>query len=84
MMVSEVRYPAFKSIDWRTKRTFTKMVVTILIIGSLVILWKRILPVVLPVFFTAYLVYGFVRPKLSRRIRHEIEEEEEDTGETQS
>jgi CDP-diacylglycerol---serine O-phosphatidyltransferase len=84
MMVSEVRYPAFKSIDWRTKRTFTKMVVTILIIGSLVILWKRILPVVLPVFFTAYLIYGFVRPKLSRRIRREIEEEEEDAAETQS
>ena len=84
MMVSEVRYPAFKSIDWRTKRTFTKMVVTILVIGSLVILWKRILPVVLPVFFTAYLIYGFVRPKLSRRIRREIEEEEEDAAETQS
>jgi CDP-diacylglycerol--serine O-phosphatidyltransferase len=83
MMVSEVRYPAFKSINWRTKRTFTKMVVTILIIGSLVILWNRILPVVLPVFFTAYLIYGFVRPRLSRRIRHEIEEEEEDTAETE-
>ena len=83
MMVSEVRYPAFKSINWRTKRTFTKMVVTIVIIGSLVILWNRILPVVLPVFFTAYLIYGFVRPKLSRRIRHEIEEEEEDTAETE-
>ena len=36
MMVSEVRYPAFKSINWRTKRTFTKMVVSILLIGSLV------------------------------------------------
>ena len=82
MMVSEVRYPAFKSINWRTKRTFTKMVVSILLIGSLVILRNKILPVVLPLLFTAYLLYGFIRPKISRKIRHEIEDEdEEDIGE---
>ena len=34
--------------------------------------------VALPVLFTAYLVYGFIRPKLSRRLVHEIEEEEDD------
>ena len=84
MMVSEVRYPAFKSIDWRTKRTFTRMVVTILLIGSLVILRNKVLPVVLPIFFTAYLVYGFIRPYISRKMRHDIEEEdEEDATETQ-
>ena len=83
MMVSEVRYPAFKSINWRTKRTFTKMVVSILLIGSLVILRNKILPVVLPLLFTAYLLYGFIRPKISRKIRHEIEDEdEEDIAET--
>jgi CDP-diacylglycerol--serine O-phosphatidyltransferase len=77
MMVSEVKYPAFKKIDWRTKRTFTKMVVTILLIGLVFILRNKILPVVLPLFFTSYLVYGFIRPRISRRIRHEIEEEDE-------
>jgi CDP-diacylglycerol--serine O-phosphatidyltransferase len=80
MMVSEVRYPAFKSIDWRTRRTFTRMVVTILLIGSLVILRQKVLPVVLPVMFTAYLLYGFVRPRISGRVRHEIEEEDEPEG----
>ncbi|MEO8429685.1 MAG: CDP-diacylglycerol--serine O-phosphatidyltransferase, partial [Verrucomicrobiota bacterium] len=78
MMVSEVRYPAFKSINWRTKRTFTKMVVSILLIGSLVILRNKILPIVLPLLFTAYLLYGFIRPKISRKIRHEIEDEDEE------
>jgi hypothetical protein len=32
---------------------------------------------VLPIIFTAYLVYGFIRPHISRRIRQEIEEEED-------
>jgi len=75
MMVSEVKYPAFKSINWRTKRTFTRMVVTIVLIGSLVILRNSIMPVVLPLLFTAYLVYGFIRPRISREMREEIEEE---------
>jgi hypothetical protein len=33
--------------------------------------------VVLPLIFTCYLIYGFVRPRISRRMRLEIEEEEE-------
>jgi hypothetical protein len=30
--------------------------------------------------FTLYLLYGFIRPRISRKVRHEIEEEEEDMG----
>ena len=78
MMVSEVKYPSFKSLGLRTRRTFPKMVVTILFIGGLVVLRERILPIVLPLIFTLYLLYGFVRPQISRKVRHEIEEEEED------
>jgi len=33
---------------------------------------------VLPLIFTSYLVYGFVRPRLSRKLRREIEEEDFD------
>jgi hypothetical protein len=36
---------------------------------------------VLPAFFTLYLVYGFVRPRISRAMRKEIEEEDEDEPE---
>ena len=34
--------------------------------------------IALPLMFTAYLVYGFIRPRLSRKIVREIEEEEEE------
>ena len=39
---------------------------------------ERLLVCVLPVFCTAYLVYGFSRPYIARRMRREIEDEEED------
>ena len=83
MMVSEVKYPSFKTIDLRATRTFTKTLVAILFIGSVVILREKILVFLLPLFFTGYLVYGFVRPRLSRAWRREIEEEDgEDDGDS--
>ena len=83
MMVSEVKYPSFKTLDLRARRSFTKMVVTVLFIGSLIILRQHILQFVLPLIFTAYLLYGFVRPRISRKVREDIEEEaEEDDGPT--
>jgi CDP-diacylglycerol--serine O-phosphatidyltransferase len=81
MMVSEVKYPSFKTLDLRAKRTFSKTIVTIIFVAALVILRGLILPIVLPIMFTLYLLYGFVRPRISRKVRHEIEEEEdEETG----
>lgn len=78
MMVSEVKYPSFKTLDFRARRTFPKMVVMILAVGCVVIASGLVLPVVLPLIFTLYLLYGFIRPQISRKIRHEIEEEEDD------
>jgi len=78
MMVSEVKYPSFKKFDWRARRTFPKMVGTILVVGFFLILWRQVIPLVLPVLFTAYLVYGFIRPRLSRKMVHDIEEEDEE------
>ena len=80
MMVSTVRYPSFKSLGLRSTSTFTKAIIAALFIGSILVLWETILYYVLPGFFTVYLVYGFVRPRISRRIRYEIEEEEEEDG----
>jgi len=80
MMVSEVKYPSFKTLDLRARRTFAKTAVIIIFVAALFILWKLILPVVLPVIFTVYLLYGFIRPRISRKVREEIEEEEEDDG----
>ena len=41
---------------------------------------SRLLPVLAGggVFFTAYLTYGFVRPRISRALRREIEEEDDE------
>jgi CDP-diacylglycerol--serine O-phosphatidyltransferase len=81
MMVSNVRYPSFKTLDLRATRTFTKTLVAILFLGSILIFREKILVFVLPAFFTAYLVYGFIRPRISHKMRHEIEEEEEEEEE---
>jgi CDP-diacylglycerol---serine O-phosphatidyltransferase len=78
MMVSQVRYPSFKSLDLRATRTFTKTLVAILFVGCVVVLREKVLVFALPAFFTLYLIYGFVRPRLSRAWRREIEEDDED------
>jgi CDP-diacylglycerol--serine O-phosphatidyltransferase len=78
MMVSTVRYPSFKSLGLRSTSTFVKAVGTAILIGGVVILRDKILYYILPAFFTLYLIYGFVRPSLSRAWRREIEEEDED------
>jgi CDP-diacylglycerol--serine O-phosphatidyltransferase len=78
MMVSQVKYPTFKKLDFRATRTFPKMVVIVLLIGLFALTWDKIMQFILPTVFTAYLVYGFIRPYISRRMRHEIEEEDEE------
>jgi len=78
MMVSEVRYPSFKSLGLRSTTTFLKVIVAALFVGCLLILREKILYYVLPLFFTGYLIYGFIRPHISRAWRREIEEDEDD------
>lgn len=80
LMVSSVRYPTFKNIDWtrmRTVATFAAIVAVVL----LVVLYKEVM---LPVVFVAYLLYGLVRPWVSGRWRREIESDdaEEDSPES--
>ena len=78
MMVSEVKYPTFKKLDLRATKTFTKTLLSVLFIGSVIVLKEKVLYWVLPLFFTAYLVYGFIRPRISRKVRHEIEDDDDD------
>lgn len=77
MMVTEVKYPAFKKIDWRAQRPFAKTLVIVSFVGLFFLLWERVLPVAAPVFFLAYLIYGLVRPAISRRLQREIEADDE-------
>ena len=55
-----------------------QFVIAALFAGSLFILREKILYYVLPLFFTGYLLYGFVRPHISRAWRKEIEEDDDE------
>jgi CDP-diacylglycerol--serine O-phosphatidyltransferase len=57
------------------------VILAAIFMGALLVFRERILYYVLPLFFTGYLVYGFVRPHISRAWRKEIEEEDEDDPE---
>jgi len=81
MMVSTVKYPSFKTLGLRSTSTFSKAIVAAGILGGLLILREKVLYYVLPLFFTAYLVYGFVRPRISRKMRRDIEEEDDEEEE---
>lgn len=74
MMFSRVRYPSFKAIDWRTKRSLPRFIGTFLVV-ALVVVYARWM---LAFLFIGYLLYGFLRPRLSNRLRREIEEESEE------
>ncbi len=84
MMVSRVRYPSFKKLDFRSQRTFTMTLMSILIVGAILIFQLVLLRFLLPIGFTAYLLYGFIRPRISRRFRREIEDDDEDEDEPTS
>jgi CDP-diacylglycerol---serine O-phosphatidyltransferase len=76
LMVSHVEYPSFKAVHWRTKRSFQWVLVTILFVYLTATLWQ-IMPAVI---FVSYLMYGLVRPWVSKQWRREIEIEEEPGG----
>jgi len=78
MMVSTVKYPTFKSLGLRSTSTFAKAIIVALFLGLVLVLHDKVLYYVLPALFTSYLLYGFVRPRLSRRLRRDIEDEEDD------
>ncbi|MEZ0387034.1 MAG: CDP-diacylglycerol--serine O-phosphatidyltransferase [Verrucomicrobium sp.] len=70
LMVSNLEYPSFKSINWRTRRSFHWVLISIIVLAFTVKAWQW-MPTVL---FVAYLAYGLVRPWVSRKWRREIEE----------
>jgi len=81
MMVSTVKYPTFKKFDLKATSTFWKTMGAALLVGSIVVLRERIVYIVMPILFTAYLLYGFVRPRISRKMQREIEDDESEDEE---
>jgi len=70
LMISDVRYPSFKTVDWKTKGSLTTIILTMIVIFATV-RFRFIMPVVL---FSSYLLYGFIRPWISQRWRKGIED----------
>jgi len=71
MMFSNVRYPSFKGLNWRTQRSLPRflLIIVVLAFAGLNYEW---MPALL---FVGFLLYGFIRPLLSRPLQQEIEEE---------
>ena len=71
LMVSKRKYPSFKGLSWRTKRSFPWFFAAIFLVA--LILYK---PMIMPsILFVGYLFYGLVRPWVKREWRREIEED---------
>jgi CDP-diacylglycerol---serine O-phosphatidyltransferase len=71
LMFSNVPYPSFKGFAWGTRRSMP--VLLGMIVVALLTVWKWW--IMLPTLFLSYLGYGLVRPWVSKKVRHEIEDE---------
>jgi len=72
MMVSNVRYPTFKYVDWTLKKSLGAFAAAVAILLAMVV-YKEL---TLAFLFVAYLLYGLVRPWISKRWQREIETDE--------
>ncbi len=73
LMMSDLEYPSFKSINWRTRRSPAWVLISIIVVAFAAKNWQW-MPSVL---FVSYLGYGLVRPWVSRKVRQQIEIEYE-------
>ncbi len=74
MMFSKFEYPSFKGVNWRTQFSLPKFLAVVAIFGLNIVYY----PWMLAIMFVSYLLYGFLRPFLSRAWRREIEEDEDE------
>ncbi|NQX00220.1 CDP-diacylglycerol--serine O-phosphatidyltransferase [bacterium] len=71
LMISDVRYPSFKKVGWNTRGTLGAIVIALLLVFATV-QFRYVMPVAL---FSLFLLYGFIRPWVSQKLRKEIEVE---------
>jgi CDP-diacylglycerol--serine O-phosphatidyltransferase len=74
LMVSNVRYPAFKQVEWTARKSVAAFAAVVVVAMLMVYHFE----VTLAVLFVLYMLYGMVRPWVSKAWRREIEEVEED------
>jgi CDP-diacylglycerol--serine O-phosphatidyltransferase len=75
MMFSKFEYPSFKGFNLRTQFSLPKFLGLVFVLLLAVIYHSSWMPAAL---FVSYLLYGFLRPFMSRAMRREIEEEEDE------
>ncbi len=73
LMISDIRYPSFKKVGWRTRGNLGMIVIAVVLV-FMTIQFRYIMPVVL---FSVYLAYGMIRPWISQKLRKDIEIESE-------
>ena len=73
VMVSNVRYPTFKQVEWTARKSVAAFA-GVVVAGLLFFYYPQITFAFL---FVGYLIYGLVRPWISKSWRREIEEEDE-------
>lgn len=76
LMISSIRYPSFKKIDWSTKVRFRSFV-AIFALGGAIFMFKTMLPYVLVLIFLAYLFHGVLRHLLMMRRLSKAQDDEE-------
>jgi CDP-diacylglycerol--serine O-phosphatidyltransferase len=79
LMISDIRYPSFKKVDWKTRGNLGAIVIAVLVI-FFTVQFRYVLPVVL---FSLYLIYGMIRPFISQKMRREIEVESDPADDTE-
>lgn len=72
LMLSNVRYPSFKKVDWRTKGSLWGVVIGA--IFFMLLLNEQTRWYTPTLIFTLYLLYGLVRPFLSKRMQKKLED----------
>lgn len=70
MMLSEFRYPSFKAMNWKAKKSLIWLFAAVFVLVCAVN-FVEFVPLII---FLSYLIYGLVRPWISRKWRREIED----------
>lgn len=77
MMFSRVKYPSFKGINWRTQRSIPAFLGLIVLLAFTAMNYHWMPALV----FVSFLLYGFIRPFISKAIRREIGDESPEENE---
>ena len=77
LMISSIRYPTFKKVGWSTRASVPLLALGTIFVGATIV-YFQVLPAV---WFSAYLIYGLIRPMLSVQRRKAVEEMLDSEGE---